>query len=52
MVLPQSHPSPTALCTDDDARDSEIHVILEVRDDSRTVPLYDYRRVIVSVGRP
>ncbi len=32
-----------------DAAGRQIHVVLEVRDESRTVPLYDYRRVVLDV---
>jgi hypothetical protein len=36
----------------DDAAGKQIHVILEVRDESPTVALYDYRRVVIDVSEP
>ena len=41
----------TSVTVPDDATGKEIHVILEVQDDSEIVPLYDYRRVIVTVAK-
>ena len=32
------------------ARDQQIHLILEVRDDSADVPLTDYRRIVIDVA--
>ena len=32
-----------------DANGKQIHVILEVRDDSKIIPLYDYRRIILNI---
>ena len=32
-----------------DARDSKIHLVLEVKDDNIIVPLYDYRRIVINV---
>ena len=39
----------SALTIPKDAGESEIHVILEVRDRSDIVPMYDYRRIVISV---
>ena len=36
-----------SLILPDDSRGTEIHLVLEVQDDSDIVPLYDYRRVVV-----
>jgi hypothetical protein len=35
----------------DDANDCEIHIILELIDDNQIVPMYDYRRIVISVER-
>lgn len=47
-------PNPTALETQltipKNASGSEIHVILEIQDDNEIVPLYDYRRIVISVS--
>jgi hypothetical protein len=32
-----------------DASGSEVHIILEIRDDNKIASLYDYRRMVVSV---
>ena len=51
-VIPNDTATVTTLVVPNDALGFEIHVILEVRDGSKIVPLYDYRRVVVSVVRP
>jgi hypothetical protein len=41
----------TNLAIPEDAICREIHVILEVIDDNAIVPMYDYRRIVISVER-
>ena len=40
----------TSMTIPNDAWDTEIHVILEVQDDSEIVSLHDYRRIVVTVA--
>ena len=47
ITRPRSH----ALTIPEDAAGSEIHIILEVRDRSEIVPLYDYRRIVMAVAQ-
>ena len=41
----------TTLTIPEDAGGSKIHIVLEVQDRSKIVPLYDYRRIVVTVAR-
>ena len=36
----------------EDAGNSHIHVILEVRDNNSIVSMYDYRRVVINIQKP
>jgi len=49
IVIPDHTASVTTLTVPDDALGSEIHVILEVQDDSQIVSLYDYRRIVITI---
>ena len=49
ITIPDSSASVTSLTVPSDADGKEIHIILEVRDNSAIVPMYDYRRIVVSV---
>ena len=40
----------TSLSIPDDAHGAEIHLILEVQDMSAIVPMYDYRRIVMTAG--
>ena len=49
LSLPDDSADSTTLAIPDDAHGSELHVILTVRDRSEIVPMYDYRRIVISV---
>jgi hypothetical protein len=52
VAIPDDAAVVTALTIPEDAGGSEIHVILEVQDRSEIVPMYDYRRIVISVIGP
>ncbi len=49
IPLPNSKSVSTTLTIPDDALNSETHLILEVQDKSKIVPLTDYRRIVIEV---
>ena len=49
VVVDSPKASKTSIAVPADAGGKEIHVILEVRDDSDIISMYDYRRVVLSV---
>jgi hypothetical protein len=49
ITIPDNMAAATVLTIPEDAQGSEIHIILEVHDQSDIVSLYDYRRIVVSV---
>jgi hypothetical protein len=50
VAIPHDAAAVAALTIPEDAGGSEIHIILEVQDRSEIVPLYDYRRIVISVA--
>jgi len=50
LTISQDTNAATSLQIPKDAAGREIHVILEVVDDNSIVPLYDYRRIVVTVA--
>ena len=49
FTVPDESARVTTLIIPDDAIGSELHVILTIKDRSAIVPMYDYRRIVVSV---
>lgn len=49
ISIPNDAASVTSVAIPEDADGSEIHVILEIQDRSEIVPLYDYRRIVLSI---
>ena len=47
--IPSPEKATTLISVPHDASGKEIHVILEVVDDSRIVPLYDFRRIVLVI---
>lgn len=50
VTVPDNKSRNTSVTIPVDAKDRQIHVILEIRDDSEIVPLYDYRRIVIDVN--
>lgn len=47
--IPDSTSKTTSFTIPTNAGGSQIHIVLEVMDDSEIVPLYDYRRIVVNI---
>lgn len=49
IAIPDDSAAVTSVVVPADAKAAQIHVILEVKDDSDIVSMYDYRRIVISV---
>jgi len=51
MAIPNAQSPKTSITIPDDATGSQIHIILQVNDNSSVVSMYDYRRIIIDVEK-
>jgi len=49
ITIPNDRSPKTSLTIPDDATGSQVHIILQVNDNSTTISMYDYRRIIIDV---